>query len=41
MEDAGTIDLSDAEVAKFREYLLKGGFVFVSDYWGEIGEGAV
>ena len=38
MEDAGTIDLSDVEVAKFREYLLKGGFVFVSDYWGEIGK---
>jgi len=38
MEDAGTIDLSEVEVAKFREYLLKGGFVFVSDYWGEIGK---
>ena len=34
MEDAGTIDLSDPEIATFREYLLKGGFVFVSDYWG-------
>jgi hypothetical protein len=34
MEDAGTIDLSPVEVEKFREYLLKGGFVFVSDYWG-------
>jgi hypothetical protein len=36
MEDAGTIILSEAEVLKFREYLLKGGFVFVSDYWGEL-----
>lgn len=34
MEDAGTIALSPPEVAKFREYLLKGGFAFVSDYWG-------
>jgi hypothetical protein len=33
-EDAGTITLSDAEVAAFRDYLLKGGFAFVSDYWG-------
>jgi len=37
MEDAGTIDLSEAEVLKFREYLLKGGFAFVSDYWGPRG----
>jgi hypothetical protein len=37
MEDAGTIALSAPEIAKFREYLLKGGFVFVSDYWGERG----
>jgi len=36
MEDAGTIVLSEPEVAKFREYLLKGGFVFVSDYWGPL-----
>jgi hypothetical protein len=36
MEDAGTIHLSEAEVLKFREYLLKGGFVFVSDYWGPL-----
>jgi hypothetical protein len=34
MEDAGTIALSDEEVTKFREYFLKGGFAFVSDYWG-------
>ena len=33
-EDAGTIFLSEQEVSSFREYLLKGGFVFVSDYWG-------
>src|SRR3954465_11402020 len=28
MEDAGTIVLNDQEIARFREYLLKGGFVF-------------
>lgn len=36
MEDAGTITLNDDEVKAFREYLLKGGFVFVSDYWGPL-----
>ena len=38
MEDAGTIDLSDREVDKFREYLQKGGFAFVSDYWGPLAK---
>jgi hypothetical protein len=38
MEDAGTMILSDEEVTAFREYLLKGGFVFVSDYWGPRAE---
>jgi hypothetical protein len=37
-EDAGTIDLSANERAKFREYLLKGGFAFVSDYWGPLAK---
>jgi hypothetical protein len=36
MEDAGTITLSGQEITRFREYLLKGGFVFVSDTWGEL-----
>jgi hypothetical protein len=35
MEDAGTMALTNDEVGTFREYLLKGGFVFVSDTWGE------
>ena len=35
-EDAGTITLSDAEITAFRDYLLKGGFAFVSDYWGPL-----
>lgn len=37
MEDAGTAIFNDQEVLQFREYLLKGGFVFVSDYWGPRG----
>lgn len=36
MEDAGTMALNATEIAKFREYLLKGGFVFSSDYWGPL-----
>src|SRR5687767_767885 len=35
MQDAGTADFSAAETARLREYLLKGGFVFASDYWGD------
>jgi hypothetical protein len=38
MEDAGTAVFSPAEVARFREYLLKGGYVFVSDYWGPLAQ---
>src|SRR4051812_13761223 len=38
MEDAGTARLSDAEVQRLREYLLKGGFLFVSDYHGELAK---
>jgi hypothetical protein len=34
MEDAGTAQFSDSEVKRLREYLLKGGFLFVSDYHG-------
>ena len=35
-EDAGTMWLRDDEIVPFREYLLKGGFIFVSDYWGQL-----
>ena len=35
MEDAGTARFSDSEVKRLREYLLKGGFLFVSDYHGQ------
>jgi len=34
MEDAGTANFSPAEVERLREYLLKGGFLFSSDYHG-------
>jgi Domain of unknown function (DUF4159) len=32
--DVGTIGLSQAEAVKLREYLLKGGFFWVDDFWG-------
>jgi hypothetical protein len=32
--DVGTMGLSDAEAAHLREYLLKGGFLWVDDFWG-------
>jgi hypothetical protein len=35
IEDVGTMALSDDEVERLREYLLKGGFVWADDYWGE------
>jgi hypothetical protein len=34
MQDAGTLRFTDVEVQHLREYLLKGGFLFVSDYHG-------
>jgi hypothetical protein len=34
MEDAGTARFSDVEIDRLREYLLKGGFLLVSDYHG-------
>jgi len=38
MEDAGTAIFNEQEVVRFREYLLKGGFAFVSDYWGPLAK---
>jgi hypothetical protein len=32
--DVGTAALSDKEVQRLREYLLKGGFLWVDDFWG-------
>ncbi len=34
IEDAGTASFSDEEVARLRTYLLKGGFLWVDDFWG-------
>lgn len=34
MSDAGTLRFSEAEVPRVREYLLKGGFIWVDDSWG-------
>jgi len=34
IEDAGTAEFSDAEVAGLRQYLLKGGFLWADDFWG-------
>jgi len=34
MEDVGTLSFSDDEVVRMREYLLKGGFLWVDDFWG-------
>jgi len=32
--DVGTAAFSDEEVKRLREYLLKGGFLWVDDFWG-------
>jgi hypothetical protein len=34
MEDVGTARFSDEEVLRLREYFLKGGFLWVDDFWG-------
>jgi hypothetical protein len=34
--DVGTIGLSQDEVLRLREYLLKGGFLWVDDFWGTL-----
>jgi len=34
MEDVGTIQFTPPEVAALRDYLLKGGFLWVDDFWG-------
>lgn len=33
--DVGTMGLSDVEMRTLRTYLLKGGFLWVDDFWGE------
>lgn len=34
MSDVGTLGLTDQEAARLRDYLLKGGFIYVDDFWG-------
>jgi len=34
MSDVGTIGLDELEVERLREYLLRGGFLWVDDFWG-------
>jgi hypothetical protein len=34
MEDVGTMHLSDDEIKSLRNYLTKGGFLYVDDFWG-------
>lgn len=34
--DAGTLAFMDQEVERLREYLLKGGFLWVDDFWGTV-----
>ena len=37
MEDAGTARFTETEAERLRAYLLKGGFLLVSDYHGPGG----
>jgi hypothetical protein len=37
--DVGTIGLRDDEALRLREYLLKGGFLWVDDFWGPLAAG--
>lgn len=36
MSDVGTLRFADAEVEALRSYLLKGGFLWVDDFWGSV-----
>ena len=35
MEDVGWAAFTSVEVERLRQYLLKGGFLWVDDFWGE------
>ena len=35
MSDGGTAGFSDEEVVRLRAYLLKGGFLWADDFWGD------
>lgn len=34
--EPGYMELSDEEAARLREYVLRGGFIFFDDFWGEV-----
>ncbi len=36
MSDVGTVDFREAEVKALRAYLLKGGLLYVDDFWGDL-----
>ena len=36
MEDIGSAQFTEVEVERLREYLLKGGFLWVDDFWGTL-----
>lgn len=35
MSDVGTMQMNSEEAERLREYLLRGGFLWVDDFWGE------
>jgi hypothetical protein len=35
MTEVGSLDLDDQEAANLRDYLLRGGFLWADDFWGE------
>jgi hypothetical protein len=35
MQEVGTLYLDEADAARLRDYLVKGGLVWVDDFWGE------
>ena len=34
MQEVGRLFFSDVDAARLRSYLLKGGFLWVDDFWG-------
>ena len=39
MQEVGTLFFSDEDAARLRTYLLKGGFLWVDDFWGSVRMG--
>ena len=35
MSDVGTVGFSELEVVRLRDYLMRGGLIWVDDFWGE------